>query len=184
MLKIKNKKRKGFTLLELLVAMAVFSMMMTVLMQFFGSAQKVSKRTGDRTRDFENGRVAMELISRDLRSASFSGNSKPMTFGDGAIEFYAYSQNSKTPAKLVKVKYELVDKSLTLEVSGAQSDEVEVPSQEVVDRVQSLVFSASPQDFQSGMPDSVTIELGIGRSDDDTVMFTKTIFLGGRGQHN
>ena len=67
-------KIKNFTLLEPFVAMAVFSVMMTVLMQFFSSAQKVTLRTGTRTEIFESGRVAMELIARDFKSAYYGGS--------------------------------------------------------------------------------------------------------------
>lgn len=74
------KKRSFFTLLELLVAMAVFSVMMTVLMQYFGSAQRVTVRSAQRVEVFEKARIALELISRDLQSFYFDSSYREVIY--------------------------------------------------------------------------------------------------------
>jgi len=76
-----KKTTHTFTLLELLVAMAVFSVMMTVLMQFFSSAQKVTSASEKRTTVFSDARVAMELMARDIKSAIHHPK-QPLLTGD------------------------------------------------------------------------------------------------------
>jgi len=77
--------RKQFTLLELLVAMAVFSVMMTVLMQYFGSAQKVTSGRVKRVEMFEKARIALEIISRDLQALRFEKDLYRKIYFDSTI---------------------------------------------------------------------------------------------------
>ena len=80
-MKIKNKKscfrkklrscKSFFTLIELVVAMAVFSVIMLVMMQFFGSAQQAWSGSSARSQIFENAKLAMDMMSRDLQSAVY-----------------------------------------------------------------------------------------------------------------
>jgi len=65
-------RRHHFTLVELLVAMSVLVVLMFMLFRFFGAAQTAWTTTSANTRVYENARVAMELISRDLRTAVVS----------------------------------------------------------------------------------------------------------------
>jgi uncharacterized protein (TIGR02599 family) len=64
-------KKYKFTILELMVAMSVFAVLMTVLMQFFSSAQKITINTKNKTGCYESSRLVFEMISRDLRTAKY-----------------------------------------------------------------------------------------------------------------
>lgn len=194
-------KSKKFTLLELLVAMAVFSVMMTVLMQFFSSAQKVTLRTKGKTNYFEDARTAMELMSRDLKSALYAGTGKELkiTNSNKTIEFYCYSQNSITRGQLAKVTYTLDESDASnkiLKISVA-NDSTSITDSDVIGKVQSLTFTPAlhpdgstysggttpgEDQYYNILPGAVSIDLKVGESLADSVTFSKTIYLAGRGQ--
>jgi type II secretory pathway pseudopilin PulG len=70
---VPHKKARGperfFTLIEILAAMAVLSLLMLMLFQFFASAQRAWTNTSANTDVFENARVIFDVIQRDLESA-------------------------------------------------------------------------------------------------------------------
>lgn len=61
-----------FTLVELLVAMGVFAILMMVLMQFFNSTQKLWTTTANKNQIFENTRMAIDLISKNIEAAYYT----------------------------------------------------------------------------------------------------------------
>lgn len=74
---MKNKqdlKLCNYTLVELLAAMAVFAIIMLVLMGFFSSAQKIWTGSNNKVIMFEDARVAMNLMTRDLQSSFYSAD--------------------------------------------------------------------------------------------------------------
>lgn len=62
-------RRRHFTLIELLAAMAVLVLLMMMLFRFVGSAQSAWSASETNTRIYENARIAFEVITRDLQSA-------------------------------------------------------------------------------------------------------------------
>ena len=63
--------RNCFTLVEVVVSMAVFAILMLGLMQFFASAQGLWSSTSSRVSTCEEARVAMNLLSTDLMCAYY-----------------------------------------------------------------------------------------------------------------
>jgi len=130
-------KKLKFTLIELMVAMAVFALLMASLMQFFGSAQKLWSLSSSKSEMFENARVALEMISRDLQSAYYNSGTTPFYVSSGArssasamgcassnpeqrLAFIAYtdnkpcnSGNSNKISRVCKVQYYLQNWSAT-----------------------------------------------------------------------
>jgi len=76
------KNLLSFTLIELIAAMAVFSVIMLVMMKFFGTAQKAWTSSNARSEVFENAKLAMDLISRDLQSAVYTEDIIPFWHSD------------------------------------------------------------------------------------------------------
>ena len=72
MKKIKLNRKQRFTIVEVLVAMAVFSILMLLIMQIFGSMQNVWTTTANRTETYQNARVIMDMIATDLQSAFYN----------------------------------------------------------------------------------------------------------------
>ena len=61
--------RKGFTLVELLVAMTVFSVVMTAVYTAFHTGARVWRYGEENMQMFQDARVALTLVSRELRCA-------------------------------------------------------------------------------------------------------------------
>lgn len=73
-----RRKARRFTLVELLVAMAVFSVLLVVSMQVLASAQKLWTRSEQKNNTFSNARVTMEFIASRLQTIV---NVEEMPFG-------------------------------------------------------------------------------------------------------
>lgn len=79
---------RGFTLLEILIALAVFSIIMAVVVRFFLSQQSAFTRVDQRSRMMTNARGAMYLIESQVRLMGFSprqdlDNESAMDFDQG-----------------------------------------------------------------------------------------------------
>jgi len=67
-MKIMLRRKKLFTLIELIVAMAAFAFMMAALMQIFTNTQRMWRSFAARTEMSENARIAFGLLSSDLKA--------------------------------------------------------------------------------------------------------------------
>jgi len=65
---VKKYSRKNFTLIELLAAMAVFSVLLMVSLRLFNGAQRIWLRSEQKTDTFASGRLAMELIASRMQA--------------------------------------------------------------------------------------------------------------------
>ena len=72
MYKAQRKSGWRFTLVELLVAMSVFSLLLVLMMQFFSGAQKIWVSTEEKNNLYADARVAMDLIATFLQGTYFS----------------------------------------------------------------------------------------------------------------
>ena len=68
-----------YTIVEVMVAMSIFLVMMTIMMQFFGSAQKVWNLSSKKNEMYANARVAMNIMTREVQSMLYAndGNDLP-----------------------------------------------------------------------------------------------------------
>ena len=83
---IKRKlRRTTFTLVELLVAMAVFSILLLLMLQFFTGAQQLWVSTQQKNDLYADARVAMDLMSTLLQNTySSSGEEVPFIIDNNA----------------------------------------------------------------------------------------------------
>ena len=65
-----HRTRRGFSLIEMLVSMAVLSVLMVFLMEAMSTVTRVYIDTDSRTRSDEKGRAVIELISREVTPAA------------------------------------------------------------------------------------------------------------------
>ncbi len=115
---LRRRPSRPFTLVELIVAMATFSILMLVMIQFFGTAQGAWRTSDANTRIYENARIAFEIIKRDLRSAAAcnrTGEEIPFTIGATAdrlslVTAVPTTQDAKS--ELCEVHYALSGNSL------------------------------------------------------------------------
>ena len=73
----KKKRLQKFTIVEILVAMSVFSVLMLIIMQIFGSLQNVWTTTSKRTQTAQNANMIMNMIAADLQSAYYDVEASP-----------------------------------------------------------------------------------------------------------
>ena len=73
----KKKRLQKFTIVEILVAMSVFSVLMLIIMQIFGSLQNVWTTTSKRTQTAQNANMIMNMIAAALQSAYYDVEASP-----------------------------------------------------------------------------------------------------------
>jgi prepilin-type N-terminal cleavage/methylation domain-containing protein len=70
-MKQKGKKQpKGFSLMELIIAMFIFVLMITVAVSVFANVVKTRKDTRSLQKNLEAGRTAIELMAKNIRMSS------------------------------------------------------------------------------------------------------------------
>jgi len=78
------RKNTQFTLLELILAMGILMVIMVIMLSFFSAAQKAWMTTSANSEIYENARVAMDLMTRDLQAALYNDENS----GKGIYPFW------------------------------------------------------------------------------------------------
>lgn len=86
----RDNKRNLFSLVELVASIAVLAMLILISFSFFSSAQNTWTVTNTRQETFENARIALELISRDIETAYY---------GEGKAPFWHWVPGSALPSE-------------------------------------------------------------------------------------
>jgi len=73
-------KTKNFTLVELMVSMAVLSIFMLGMIQLFTSTQKMISVTTAKNELFASSRIIMDMISNDVECLYVDKNAEECTF--------------------------------------------------------------------------------------------------------
>ncbi|HCE44482.1 MAG TPA: hypothetical protein DET40_13115 [Lentisphaeria bacterium] len=84
------KTKNNFTLVELIAAMGVFSLIMLMVMTMFLSVQTIWKKSSQESQVFENARIALDLMARDLQCAYYEVNKTPFWFKPDTSGIAAY----------------------------------------------------------------------------------------------
>lgn len=66
--------RRGFTMIELMVTLTVLAAVMVVLMTVIYAAQKSKTSTSNRVESAQAARIALDMMTRDLRSAGYGAD--------------------------------------------------------------------------------------------------------------
>lgn len=77
---IPGRGRRAFTLTELMVAVGIMGLIVTALYAVFSATQRALRANVSQTDVTEGGRLAMELITRDLRRLSAAGQTPETNF--------------------------------------------------------------------------------------------------------
>jgi type II secretory pathway pseudopilin PulG len=119
------EKSRGFlfSLLEMTVAFAVFLILITIILRLYSAAFSVTVKASNQSLIFENARIAMDIIARDLQSIYYRNeatpfwhwkpDSKPASWGDYRNELLAFisatslSPNDNCVSSLSEIKYQL-----------------------------------------------------------------------------
>jgi prepilin-type N-terminal cleavage/methylation domain-containing protein len=93
-MEFKMKNKKGYTLVEVLVAIFIFVMIMSSAVYFFTSSIFSYKNTKAVQQDLQNAQYAMNLIAKTLRTSSLSGETVSMFKQIRPnLRMFDYSQN-------------------------------------------------------------------------------------------
>ena len=90
--KFKIQNFTGFSLIEVMVAVALMSLIVIALMAVFSSTQKAFRASVTQTDVLEGGRAAMELITQDLRQMTPSGGTSNLS--SGPVNFFSLDNNT------------------------------------------------------------------------------------------
>jgi prepilin-type N-terminal cleavage/methylation domain-containing protein len=105
---------RGFSLTELLVAMFIGMIILLAAFMLLDRSFTASGQVADRSEALQRGRLAMDLITRQLRSQVCVGNTVPIVSGtDTAITFYADMSDGSTPIKKRTLSYDTITDTIT-----------------------------------------------------------------------
>ncbi len=92
------KVKRYFTLVELMVAMTVFSMVMLMVFMLFSSSMMVWRKSSQQNQIFENARMAMDLMARDLQCAYYEAGKTPFWFKPATTYSVASDKQYNNPS--------------------------------------------------------------------------------------
>lgn len=101
------RRQLGFTLLELMAAMAVFALLLVILFAAFNQASKAWLQSENRVETFTNARAALDLMSRELSLAMVTTNVSFLANIDSLAFVAAASTSTNDGVDLIEVVYRL-----------------------------------------------------------------------------
>jgi hypothetical protein len=108
---------RGFTLMELVVAMALGMIVVLASFTVIDRAFMTNKAVSDREDALSRGRIALEQMTRQIRSMTCAGNTAPIALAtDSEVDFYAYLGDPTKGGSLVpdlhKLTYDSTKKTI------------------------------------------------------------------------
>lgn len=142
---IGNKKirKRGFTLVELLVSVSLFAVTVTAASSLFSAAAKVQRRSLETQKVLDNGRYVLEIIAKGVRMSTPSSNGTLLTSlaithaTKGAVTYALSSGQVTENGTAISSSNVLVDR-LYFNVSGVGTGDTLQPRVTIVLRVKSL----------------------------------------------
>jgi len=118
--KIKFKNRAGFSLLEMIVAMFVFSVAMVAATSIFGKFIVFQKKAKVIQQNVEDARFVMELMAKTLRTSSIISCNGDTACSENSksVEFYNYSQG-----QCMRYDFDSVNENIKLITANVDKNE-------------------------------------------------------------
>ena len=123
-----RKSSRFFTLIELSIAMVIFVILLVIITRFYNSAHKATSSMSEQTIIFENAKIALNLMTRDIQCIYYVNESNektpfwhwrppdpanpPSSWGQYRNEFLAFVSATSVPpnddctSKLCEIKYQ------------------------------------------------------------------------------
>lgn len=83
---------RGFTLIEVLVSMFIFSIMMVTVSQVFASSFSGYRSTRAIQRDIDNAQYSLNVLAKELRTSSVVNPASGTLVNSSFVQFYDHSQ--------------------------------------------------------------------------------------------
>ena len=168
---MKRLRKQSFTLIEMLVAMALLSLIMFALVSLMDQTQKAMSQGVSQMEASEDVQIAMDRIERDLsnllvlskRKAWESNNAATITAGDGKL--VVYTMRLKKKPEYCKVTYEWKERFTDNTLTGIQDTDARTTHNvlvETVDYLDSMSGSTQGQREQSILLTGVVDSHGAG----------------------
>jgi prepilin-type N-terminal cleavage/methylation domain-containing protein len=108
-----RSEQSGFSLPELITAMAIGMVVLLAAFMLLDRAVSGSTKLADRQEAVQRGRLAMELVTRQLRSEVCLGAAQPILAGtDDSVTFYANLSSNPNAADKRTLRYVTSEKRL------------------------------------------------------------------------
>ena len=141
---MKRLRKQSFTLIEMLVAMALLSLIMFALVSLMDQTQKAMSQGVSQMEASEDVQIAMDRIERDLsnllvlskRKAWESNNAATITAGDGKL--VVYTMRLKKKPECCKVTYEWKESFTDNTLTGIQDTDARTTHNVLVETVDYL----------------------------------------------
>ncbi len=114
------RKNKLFTLIELIVVMALFVVIFAIVTRFYDSVHKVVSASGEHSMIFENAKIAMDLMTREIQCIYYENGQTPFWHHGSSTSWNEYSNellafvsatsflpNTDCTTNLCEIKYQL-----------------------------------------------------------------------------
>ena len=107
----KSKRRGGFTILELLAAMTILSMLVVMLVATFSQASRSWLQAENRVETYGQARAALDFMTKELTQTVTTTNSSFLGSANGMA--FVAAVNTNGGMDLVGVSYQLNNNNLT-----------------------------------------------------------------------
>ena len=156
-----NRKNRGLTLIEVLVVVAITSILAVSLYVVFKSGMDAWSGSEGRLDVFQNARVALDQISRELPGAFVGGGAKfNLTAGAAAGDPDTLEFVTEFGDDIYEIKYELITGSILQRKYSRNPDDYSVPNYEDFANDDTDVVELSPyvtdiqfSHWDTGIPD-------------------------------
>ncbi len=143
-----KNRNKGFTLIEILIAMAISSIVMLSIYSFFMMQIKIKKTQSQTVEVQQNIRSAMYLLERDIKIAGYTGNAVNLTAGidtgftaaTASTMTFTYVSNENTGV-LTRLQYGLFDSDADGEIDDlGRTIDGALPPTAIAENIQAIEF--------------------------------------------
>ena len=158
MSRIVERRGRGFTLIELVIAIAIMSMVLAALYSSFLLADRALVQVGESSLKLQESRAFVDTLKRELESIRYSPDNSFCVFKINDRDFYGRQASSLTMTTttplmkgLAKINYAIEERDgslvITKSMVSAFSQEAEENRVDLVEDIESFTLQAKYQDI-------------------------------------
>ncbi len=158
MSRIVERRGRGFTLIELVIAIAIMSMVLAALYSSFLLADRALVQVGESSLKLQESRAFVDTLKRELESIRYSPDNSFCVFKMNDRDFYGRQASSLTMTTttplmkgLAKINYAIEERDgslvITKSMVSAFSQEAEENRVDLVEDIESFTLQAKYQDI-------------------------------------
>jgi general secretion pathway protein J len=156
--RILERRGRGFTLIELVIAIAIMSMVLAALYSSFFLAERAVVQVGGSSLKLQESRAFIDTLKRELESLRYSRDNAYCVFKINDRDFHGRQASSLTMTTttplikgLAKINYAIEERDgrlvITKSMASAFSREAEENRMELLEDIESFTLQAKYQDI-------------------------------------